>query len=70
MAYTNEQLIALEVALAKGERSVSFADRTVVYRSVDEMLQAMREIKRGILTTSNPPTPIIRTILATTTKGF
>ena len=49
MAYTEVQLQALETALAKGERRVSFGDKTVEYRSVDELKAAIREVKRGIL---------------------
>ena len=37
MAYTEEQVSALQSALAKGERRVTFADKTVEYRSVDEL---------------------------------
>lgn len=33
----------------KGEHRVSFGDKTVEYRSVDELKAAIREVKRGIL---------------------
>ena len=33
MAYTEAQLTALETALAKGEKRVSFGDKTVEYRT-------------------------------------
>ena len=49
MAYTEIQLQALESALAKGERRVTFADKTVEYRSVDELMAAIREVRRGML---------------------
>jgi len=49
MAYTEAQLQALESALAKGERRVTFADKTVEYRSVDELMAAIREVRRGLL---------------------
>lgn len=48
MAYTLEHLEALEAALAKGERRVSFADKTVEYRTVDELKDAIREVKRQL----------------------
>lgn len=48
MAYTLEHLAALEAALAKGERRVSFADKTVEYRTVDELKDAIREVKRQL----------------------
>ncbi len=73
MAYTEVQLQALETALAKGEHRVSFSDKTVEYRSVDELKAAIREVKRGILeqaaaTGLIPPTA--RQVRLTTGKGF
>ena len=49
MAYTQDQLSALESALAKGERRVTFGDKTVEYRSVEELRLAMRAVRRGLL---------------------
>lgn len=49
MAYTQDQLTALESALAKGERRVTFGDKTVEYRSVDELRLAMRDVRRGLM---------------------
>ncbi|CAJ0899392.1 phage head-tail joining protein [Ralstonia flatus] len=73
MAYAEAQLQALETALAKGERRVSFGDKTVEYRSVDELMAAIREVKRGLLqqaaeTGLLPGAP--RQIRVTTHKGF
>ena len=73
MAYTEDQLHALETALAKGERRVSFADKTVEYRSVEEIKEAIREVKRGIHEQASatglwPGAP--RQIRVTTSKGF
>ena len=48
MAYTQDQLTALEIALARGEHRVTFADKTVEYRSVDDLKAAIREVKRGL----------------------
>lgn len=42
MAYTLEQYEALQAAVAGGELSVRYADRSVTYRSVDEMLKILR----------------------------
>ena len=44
MSYSNEQLLALQKALATGEKRVSFGDKTVEYRSVDEIQAAIREV--------------------------
>ena len=48
MAYTQDQLTALESALAKGERRVTYGDKTVEYRSVEELRVAMRDVRRGL----------------------
>jgi len=73
MAYTQADLEALQAALAKGEKRVSFADKTVEYRSVEELRQAIREVKRGIAEEASatglwPGPP--RQIRVTTRKGF
>lgn len=68
MTYTTTQLDALKRALATGERRVSFGDKTLEYRSVDELQAAIRtvetEIARG---TGVSPT---RQIRITTSKGL
>lgn len=48
MAYTQEQLTALESALAKGEKRVSLGDKTVEYRSIEELRLAIRDVRRGL----------------------
>ena len=73
MAYTEEQLSILEAALAKGEKRVTFGDKTVEYRSVDELMEAIRAVERGLAEqaaqTGLIPPPA-RQIRLTTTKGF
>ena len=73
MAYTQAHLDALEAALVKGEKRVTFGDKTVEYRSVDDLKAAIREVKRGLLqqaaeTGLLPGAP--RQIRVTTSKGF
>jgi hypothetical protein len=73
MSFSQTQLEALETALTQGERRVSFGDRLVEYRSVDELRQAIREVKRGLSEQAAstglwPGAP--RQIRVTTTKGF
>ena len=73
MAYTEEQLTALEAALAKGEKRVTFGDKTLEYRSVEELKDAIRTVERGLAeqaaaTGLVPPAP--RQIRITTNKGF
>ena len=72
MAYTQEQLSALEAALAKGEKRVTFGDKTVEYRSVEELRQAILDVERGLYEQAAdtglwPRAP--RQILVTTSKG-
>ena len=73
MSYTNAQLDALRKALATGERRVTFGDKTVEYRSVDELQAAIAAVKRDLFeqavdTGLWPGAP--RQIRVTTGKGF
>lgn len=73
MSFSQSQLEALQAALTQGERRVSFGDKTVEYRSVDELRQAIREVKRGLSEQAAstgiwPGAP--RQIRVTTSKGF
>ena len=73
MAYTEVQLQALQAALAKGGKRVTFGDKTVEYRTVEELRAAIREVRRGLLqqaaeTGLMPGAP--RQIRVTTSKGF
>ena len=56
MAYTESQLHALETALAKGERRVSFGDKTVEYRSIEELQAAIRTVEDELARASGVPT--------------
>ena len=73
MAYPEDQLTALEGALAKGQKRVSFGDKTVEYRSVQELKEAMRAVERGLAeqaaATGLVPPPA-RQVRVTTGKGF
>ena len=73
MAYTQAHLDALEAALAKGEKRVTFGDKTVEYRSVDELMAAIEAVKRDLFEQAAasglwPGAP--RQIRVTTGKGF
>jgi hypothetical protein len=73
MAYKEDQLTALEAALAKGEKRVTFGDKTVEYRSVEELKEAIRAVERGLSAQAAntgliPPAP--RQIRVLTGKGF
>ena len=70
--YTPEQLQALRAALAKGERRVSFADKTVEYRDVDQIKDAIAEVEKALrqdaVTAGALPRPT-RQIRLNTTKA-
>ncbi|MES0875060.1 phage head-tail joining protein [Sinimarinibacterium thermocellulolyticum] len=73
MAYTQAHLEALEAALAKGEKRVTFGDKTVEYRSIEELQAAIRQVKRDLFEQAAatglwPGAP--RQIRITTSKGF
>lgn len=67
MAYTTADREALERALAKGERRVTFGDKTVEYRSVDELRAALREVDAALLRETGRSRA--RQIRITTSKG-
>ncbi len=48
MAFTDADLTAVRTALTKGERVVQYADRSVTYRSVEELLQVEQRILREL----------------------
>lgn len=56
MSFTQKHLEAVEAAIARGEKVVRYADRTVEYRTVDELLKARDEI-RSSLASSGPARP-------------
>ena len=71
--YTEAQLQALRDSLARGERRVTFGDKTVEYRTVEELKQAIAEVeaamhKDAVSTGLYPRAP--RQIRVTTGKGF
>jgi len=71
--YSLEQLQALRDALAKGERRVSFGDKTVEYRSIDELNEAIRRLeialhKDAVATGLYPRAP--RQLRVTSNKGL
>ncbi len=68
MGWTQLEVDALKAAIAKGERSVSFADRRVDYRSVDEMIQALSLMEAELARAETPPRP--RQYKAWSDKGF
>lgn len=73
MAYTQAHLDALEAALVKGEKRVTFGDKTIEYRSVDELKAAIEVVKRDLFEQAKATglwPCASRQIRVTTGKGF
>lgn len=48
MAYTLDDLAKLEAALASGAKEVEYNDRTVKFRSIKELKEAIQTIERKL----------------------
>ena len=68
MTYTEADLVTLKRALANSERRVSFGDRSVEYRSIEELKAAIREVEADLARASGRHKA--RQIRVTTQKGF
>jgi hypothetical protein len=62
MAWTQADVLALERAIAdgKGARSISFADHTVTFSSVDEMLRLLGTMRAAVAQAATPGTSTTR----------
>ncbi len=69
MAFTSDQLTALETAIAQGALSVRLADRSITYHSYAEMIR-LRDSMRSELGVSIPATNKNRFIVLPTGKGL
>lgn len=65
MAYSQTDLDAINSAIASGALSVAFRDRTVTYRSIDDLLKAKRTIEAEIAGTASTPRMYPRRQVAT-----
>lgn len=54
MAITQQDIDRLDAAIARGERVVRFADRSVEYRSVDELIKAKNAMQVELIKAINP----------------
>lgn len=52
--FTEDDLRAIRRAISKGERSVQFADRSVTYRSMDELFKAEQRIVAALTAAAGP----------------
>ena len=60
MAYTQAHLAAVERAIARGERVVRYSDRTVEYRTVDELIKARDLIRIELVAAAGPRSRVTR----------
>ena len=68
MTYTTTELDALKRALATGERRVSFVDKTIEYRSVEELQTAIRTVETEIARNSGKS--LVRQLRVMTRKAI
>ena len=55
MSFTQKQLDAVESAIARGEKTVLYADRTV-----DELLKARDQIRTSLVASAGPRSKVVR----------
>jgi len=67
MSWTQTDLEAIERAIAKGELRVQYSDRSVEYRSIDELLKAREALAAAISAAASNPG--VRSTLASFSKG-
>ena len=60
MSFTQKHLDAVEAAIARGEKTVRYTDRTVEYRTVDELLKAREEIRSSLINAAGPRSRAVR----------
>jgi hypothetical protein len=64
MAFTQADLDAINQAIASGEKTVQFSDRSTTYRSIEELIAAAKIIADQLAA------PRSKQILAYSEKGF
>ncbi|MPS98668.1 MAG: hypothetical protein E2581_09225 [Pseudomonas sp.] len=60
MAYIKAHLDAVERAIARGEKIVRYSDRTVEYRTVDELIKARDLIRTELTNAAGPRSRVVR----------
>ncbi|UZE02148.1 phage head-tail joining protein [Pseudomonas mediterranea] len=60
MSFTQKHLDAVEAAIARGEKVVRYTDRTVEYRTVDELIKARDEIRASLVNSAGPRSRVVR----------
>jgi len=60
MSFSQKHLDAVVAAIARGEKTVRYSDRTVEYRSIDELLKARDEIRTSLSQAAGPRSRVVR----------
>ena len=60
MSLTKKHLDAVAAGIARGEKTVRYTDRTVEYRTVDELLKAREEIRTSLISAAGPRSRVVR----------
>jgi len=68
MAWTQDDLDRIDVAIASGKQEVRFGDRSVKYFTLDELLKIRSEVAGAISGASGRP--VIRQVRFATRSGF
>ncbi len=68
MAFTSDDLTALDTAIKSGARRVAYRDRTVDYHSLDEMLK-LRAVMQAEVSTGDRTTYGTRRVYPEYSKG-
>lgn len=69
MAYRQTDLDRLKRAIARGQLEVRYADRTIRYRSLDELLTVKRDMERELAAASGTAPRPRSTLLRSAGKG-
>lgn len=68
MAFTQEQLDALNSAIADGVTSVAYRDRTVTYRDLNEMLRIKGMMEAQLVSGANSSSERVQRV--STDRGY
>jgi hypothetical protein len=69
MAFTQEQVTALEGAIAEGTLRVKYADREVTYQSLDAMRRLLVQMRAEVANPPGQPRPRRRGLIRLTQTG-
>jgi hypothetical protein len=68
--YTEADLAVIRRAMSRGERTIQFTDRSVTYRSAEELIALEARIVRALAASSTPATSRRKQTRVVSSKGF